>query len=91
MSTAYAVSIALKPCSRRAACAGHAAEVHVEPQHADLRERQVVRVRLHEHRGVGGVPVEQQLQRAVAGALLLHDGLQLHVAGELHARRPAAS
>jgi hypothetical protein len=51
----------------------------VEPEDADLGDGDVVRVRLGDHAPIGAGPIQQTLQRAVPRALLLYNGLQLHV------------
>ena len=56
-----------------------AGELHVEPQHADLGDGDVVRMRLGNDASVGPHPIQQTLQRTVPRALLLDDGLQLYV------------
>ena len=65
-----------------------AADVDVEPQDADLGHREVVVVGLGQHGSVGVRAGQQALQRAVAGALLFDDGLELDIAAQSHARSP---
>jgi hypothetical protein len=55
----------------------------VEPQDADLGDRDVVGVRLGDDARVGGVAGQQRHERAVARALLLDDRLQLDRRAEL--------
>ena len=86
-----AASIALKPSrSARAACAGMPAMStwnQSTPTWATVRWSGCGSVM---HAGVGARAVEQALQRAVAGALLLDDGLQLHGRGRAPRRRAPA-
>ena len=55
--------------------------VHVEPQHADLGDGDVVWMGLGDDARVGPRPVEQALQGPVARAFLLDHGLELHRGG----------
>src|SRR3712207_306490 len=52
-----------------------AGELNVEPQHADLGDGNMVRMRLANDASVGPRTIQQTLQRAVPRALLLDDGL----------------
>ena len=55
-----------------------ARDVDVEPEHADLRDRDRRGERLGDHTRVRPEAADRALERAVAGALLLDDRLQLH-------------
>src|SRR6266852_5144626 len=60
---------------------GNAADMNLEPQDADLRADQLVPHRLRNQRGVGAVAAFQARERAVAGAFLLDDRLDVDVGG----------
>ena len=65
----------------------HAADMDLEPQHADLATDEPVPHRLGDEHGVGAVAALQAGEGAVAGALLLDHRLHMHVGGRLVADR----
>ena len=67
---------------------GNTAHVDLEPQHADLRAKELVPVWLGDQRRIGTIAAGEAGERAVAGAFLLDNGLDEDVRGR---RVPDAS
>ena len=67
---------------------GRAGDVNVEPEDADLRDADRGGEGLRDHGGVDRRAGKHALERTVAGALLLDDGLQLY-GGEWREAEPS--
>jgi hypothetical protein len=51
--------------------------LYLEPEHADIRACELLVLRFGDERRVGAIAAQMRHQRAVAGRLLLHHGLQI--------------
>ena len=78
--------IALLPLPDLRDMGGPAADLDLEPHDADIGAHQAVMGRLGDQRGVRVIAAHQARQRAVAGAFLFGDRLEVDMGRRLHAR-----